>query len=205
MLAAFLIACSRDRGDDAMTTKTDSRDGAPPPPPMVVIPAETPLVVALQEPLNSRDNRPGDVFRGDLTVPISVEGEQALPKGSTVLGRVVAIERGGKGSPAVLRLTLTEAVLPSGRRETIQTRPLELAARTSTEKDLEKVAVGGVAGGLVGGIVGGKKGAAVGAVLGAGAGTVVAIATKDNAIRLETGQLLEFHLEEPVRLRPVAA
>ena len=168
---------------------------------LVTVPAGTPLVVALQTPLSTDRNHSGDAFHGTLSQPIVIGGNTVIPVGSVVSGTVTRVVTEDKDR---MSLVLDRVELPSGADYTVHSNTMELVAKTSTEKDLEKVAAGGVAGGIVGGIIGGGKGALIGAAVGAGAGTVIAVATRDKHVRLEAGQKLQFQLTDSMRLPPLA-
>jgi hypothetical protein len=58
-------------------------------------------------------------------------------------------------------------------------------------------------GGLIGAIAGGGRGAAIGAGAGAGAGTAVQVMTKGEQVHVPSETLLEFVLQQEVRI-PVA-
>jgi len=169
----------------------------------VTVPAGTPIVVTLSEDLSTSSNQNGDPFRGTLDQAIVIDGQAALPAGTSVAGTVSRVYA-PKGGKAHLWLDLTQAELPSGAVYTLHTNSLELVANPSTQHDIEKVAAGGVAGGILGGIIGGGKGALIGAAVGAGAGTAVAVATRDKSLHLNSGQKLQFELSESMRIPPVA-
>jgi len=187
--ALSLAAC---QGGDDMSLSQKQQE--------TTLPAQTPLVVSLNTDVDSRTQRAGDTFRTTLSEPILVEDAVALPAGTTLLGELKRVEH--KDGDVRMELRLTEVELPGGNSEDLHTGDLQLVAQgTSTEDDLEKVALGGVAGGILGAVVGGGKGAAIGAAAGAGAGTVVAVTTrKDGEILIPAGQKLRFVLTDDVTL-----
>lgn len=168
---------------------------------LVTIPAGTPLVVTLETPLSTESNHSGDAFHGTLSQPIVIGSKTVIPVGSVVSGTVTRVVTEDKDR---MSLVLNRVELPSGADYTLHSNTMELVAKTSTEKDLEKVAAGGVAGGIVGGIIGGGKGALIGAAVGAGAGTVIAVATRDKHVRLAAGQKIQFQLTDSMRVPPLA-
>jgi hypothetical protein len=171
------------------------------PPRVVVIPAGTQLAVRLVDPLNSRTSQPGQVFRATLDQPISVEGQQALPKHSEVRGRVVSASRSGRVSGvAQMSLVLFE-VSVAGQTYTIYTDPLPLSAPSERGRDAAKIGAGAALGAIIGAIAGGGKGAATGAAAGAGAGTGVAVATRGKEIELRPETVLQFRLGQNVTVR----
>jgi hypothetical protein len=171
------------------------------PPRVVVIPAGTQLAVRLVDPLNSRTSQPGQVFRATLDQPISVEGQQALPKHSEVRGRVVSASRSGRVSGvAQMSLVLFE-VSVAGQTYTIYTDPLPLSAPSERGRDAAKIGAGAALGAIIGAIAGGGKGAATGAAAGAGAGTGVAVATRGKEIELRPETVLQFRVGQNVTVR----
>src|SRR5579862_620281 len=64
-------------------------DAAPPlapPSNPVVVKAGTPLVVTLDQSVNSKTNNPGDHFDASLAAPITIGGGEVIPLGSRVVG-----------------------------------------------------------------------------------------------------------------------
>jgi hypothetical protein len=161
------------------------------------VPAQTALLVSLDEEVNSRTHRAGDVFRTTLSEPVLVGNQVVLSAGTAVMGELGTVQHPEDGG-VIMELHLTRLDLPGGDDEDIRTRDLRLLGETgSVEDDLEKVALGGVAGGILGAVVGGSKGAAIGAAAGASAGTVVAVVTrKDGEIVVPAGQRMRFVLAE---------
>jgi hypothetical protein len=202
-LTLALAACNRSPKNDEASAATDETQGSSPAERVIAVPAATPLVISLDTALSTETNQTGDSFTGKLTQPVVVEGSTVLPAGTMVTGTIAAVTPPSQGK-ASLSLTLTRVMVPAGGTYKVNSNTMQLVAKASTEKDLEKVAAGGVAGGILGGIVGGGKGALIGAAVGTGAGTAVAVATRDNHVHLASGQQLQFELTEAMRLPPVA-
>jgi hypothetical protein len=163
------------------------------------------MVVSLQTPLSTKSVRVGQPFEAKLTTPMEVGSTVALPEGTVLKGEVVGIGESEKTGGKTMALELREAEVPDRGSESLDTKSVVLVAEPSTEDDLEKVAVGGVAGGVLGAIVGGGKGALIGVAAGAGTGAVVAIATRDEHLHLAPGQKIRFELEEPAELPLLAS
>jgi hypothetical protein len=73
---------------------------APPAPPAsagMVIPKNTPVVIALSEAVGSNTNKPGDRFAIVLAEPVMVDGKVVLPAGLTGVGEVVHSAASGLG------------------------------------------------------------------------------------------------------------
>jgi hypothetical protein len=73
------------------------------------------LRVRLGTSLSGKDAQTGDEFTGDVAEPIIAAGEEVVPTGSAVAGKVLAIRQGGRSkSAAELRLTLERITTPAG-------------------------------------------------------------------------------------------
>ena len=78
----------------------------------LVIPADTPLSVVLDQSISSKTAKPGDKFLASIESPVEVEGKFAIPKGSHAEGIVKDAKAAGrfKGG-AVLELSLTTVTI----------------------------------------------------------------------------------------------
>jgi hypothetical protein len=73
------------------------------------IPAGTPIVVRLLQPLSSATARAGQVFAGVVEEEVSLDGQVLMERGTAVRGRVVeSSPRRSSHAPGYLRLSLTE-------------------------------------------------------------------------------------------------
>ena len=201
-LACFAVTvsgCSEQQNESASAEQSETPEVR-----LVEVPAGTALVVTLTTPVSTKTSETGDTFRGVLALPVSMDASTVLPANAQVSGRLAEVRHSNEEDGPRLSLELASVVGPTGERFDLDTGKLILVSEGSTEKDLEKVAAGGVTGGVIGGILGGTKGAAIGAAVGAGAGTVVALATRDKEIELPTGQKLEFRLADAVELPQIS-
>src|SRR5271155_625463 len=69
---------------------------APPPPQPIVVPAGTELVVTTDQALSSKTSKAGQTFLATLARPVSLDGNTAIPKGSSVTGTVITAKEKGK-------------------------------------------------------------------------------------------------------------
>ncbi|MHB8501488.1 MAG: hypothetical protein ACYDCG_09725 [Candidatus Acidiferrales bacterium] len=167
----------------------------------IVVPADTPITVVLDETVGSKISTTGQTFTATVQVPVEVNGRVAIPKGARVTGIVRDAKAAGrfKGG-AVLDLELTAVTL--GERD----YEIQTSAHDQTSKGKGKrtaVMVGGGAGGgaAIGAIAGGGKGAAIGALIGAAAGTGGAGLTGNRDITLPAETRLTFRLVQPLEIR----
>ncbi|HEY7514073.1 MAG TPA: protein kinase, partial [Vicinamibacteria bacterium] len=161
----------------------------------VTVPETASLDVRLETPLSSETARAEEPFTARTTAPLVVDGLEAVPDGSRVLGHVAHAAGAGKVSGrGQLTLEFDRIVTPDGEEIPIEADPIQHTARSTVKKDAKKIAGGAALGALVGGLFGGKKGAAIGAAAGGSAGTGVVLATKGDEVVLPEGTALEVRL-----------
>src|SRR5678815_5405063 len=140
------------------------------------IPAGTSVEVRITDRLNSETANVGQTFHGVLAAPIAANG-RTFPKGASVTGEVVNIERSGRlSTPGELHLTL-RTIRTGGRTYAVAVRTIVIKGDSHTKSNVTKIGGGTAMGALIGAIAGGGKGAAIGAGVGAAAGTGVAAGT----------------------------
>jgi hypothetical protein len=184
----------------AAPTVTPAPTQAPPPPPPqpFQIATGTALPVVLTDSLSSKVNKPGDEFDATLASPVMVNGEVAIPKGSSVHGAVVDVKKQGtcKGE-ANLAIRITSITVRG------KVHPISSSTYSGEEKGKGKrtavVTGGGAAlGALIGGLAAGGKGAAIGAGVGGGGGLAASGATGGNNVELPSETRITFRLSQPI-------
>lgn len=169
----------------------------------VTIPTGTVLPVELQSAVASDTSNIEDPVRATLRRAIVIDGVQALPAGTAVLGHVTAAERSArvKGRARIaFRFTRLD---PPGdaERVTIQTGVISRLAAATKKEDAAKIGGGAAGGAIIGGILGGGDGAAKGAAIGGAAGTGVVLSTRGKEVRLGPGADVAVTLQAPVTVR----
>lgn len=195
--------------EPVVARKTPPASGAPagrPPassqavakPRSVTVAAGTPLRIRTTNSLSTKTVEAGERFTASLEEAL-VEGDTVIAaKGSTVTGKVVDSDPGGKvKGTAHLAITLTELHTTSGVMA-ISTSSVGREAASTKKKDATKIGIGAGIGAAIGAIAGGGKGAAIGTAAGAGAGTGMVLATKGDAAVIPAESVLTFTLKEPV-------
>lgn len=169
----------------------------------VTIPAGTTLSATLATAVASDTNKVEDPVRATLRSPVSAEGHQALPSGTTLIGHVTSAERSAKvKGRASIAFRFNTIDLPGdGGRQPISTATISRFAPATKKKDATKIGVGAGAGAVIGGIVGGGSGAAKGAAIGGAAGTGAVLATRGEEVRLAAGAPVSIKLTAPVTVR----
>jgi hypothetical protein len=170
----------------------------------VLVPAGTHLVVRMIDGIDSNRNSVGDSFQASLEEPLIVDSTQIAAKGTTVYGKLQQVKSAGRvKGQSELRLVLTGIVL-NGATYNIVTGDYEVQGKSRGHQTATRAGIGAVAGGIIGAIAGGGKGAAIGAGVGAGAGAASTVLTHGQQVHVPSETVLNFTLEQPVKL-PVAS
>ena len=166
---------------------------------LVMLPAGTVLHLALAGPLSSESTVAGDAFAAETARPVRIEGVEAVPEGSQVIGRVThaasAAQAAGRGE---MTLALVEVQLADGGRFDVRSKPVGLRAPASRKKDNVLIESLSELGSAMGGLIGGRKGAAAGIVVGGTAGAMVVTTSRGREVALGAGARLSVELLEPV-------
>jgi hypothetical protein len=161
-----------------------------------VVPARTPLKVALARGLATDKDHAGDAWEGTLAEPVQVEGRVVWPKGAPVRGVVTRSEPAGrlKGQKGGLELRATRV---DGLE--VETGTFLAAGATRGKRNTEFIGGGAALGALMGALTGhrGAGRALGGAAVGAAAGTGLAAATADTVVRIPAGKVVTFTLAAP--------
>lgn len=157
------------------------------------IPDGTEIAVRLDQPISSRTARREDRVDGTVARSVRVDGQIAIPAGSTVRGVVQDVQAASRPSHGGrIDLRFDQVTLPGGRRVDIRSR---VASLNEGGIDKKKAGLGAVLGGILGGVIDGTKGAIIGVLVGGG-GAVVA--TKGDDVELPAGTVVNLRLERPV-------
>jgi hypothetical protein len=167
----------------------------------LVVPAGTVLTVRLGQSVGSKISTPGETFTATVASPVEVEGQTAIPAGSTASGTVVDAKPLGrfKGG-AVLQLRLT-SITVNGSAKSISTSSVVRTEKGKGKRTAIMAGGGAGLGALIGGLAGGGKGAAIGALAGGGAGTGGAAFTGNKDIVLPAESALSFKLAQPLEVK----
>lgn len=167
----------------------------------VTLPAGTLLRLTLDSSVASDRSRVEDRVRAHLRRPVLINGIQAVPAGSQVLGSVTDVKRSGKVKGRARLAMRFHTLRVAGERYDIRSGRVAREAPGTKKKDAVKIAIPAAGGAVVGGIVGGKKGAAIGTAVGGGGGTAYVLSTRGKEVRLGSGAAITIRLLEPIRVR----
>jgi len=166
----------------------------------ITVPAGTRILIRMIDSIDSSKQKTGYRFRASLEANLQAEDVVVAPRGNMVYGRLAQASSAGKMSgSSQLTLELTEIVI-NGTAYPLLTSTYEIKGKGEGKKTAGKVVGGAGLGALIGGIAGGGKGAAIGVLAGAVGGTALAASKKGEQLQIPSEFLLEFRLEQPVKI-----
>ena len=169
----------------------------------VTVSAGTRILIRMIDSIDTTKQKTGYRFTASLETNLQAEDAVVAPRGTTVYGRLAQASSAGKMSgSSQLSLELTDIVI-NGTAYPLLTSTYEIKGKGEGKKTAGKVIGGAGLGALIGGLAGGGTGAAIGAAAGAAGGTAIAASKKGEQLQIPSETLLEFRLEQPVKL-PVA-
>ena len=171
--------------------------------------------VRMNEEISSKTARVGDRFTTTVTEPVySTTGVVVVPVGSTVVGRVDAVQKAKRGGdPGAIDVSFVELKLPNGSKRAINGSLTDLdsdKAKSDNEgrasgddRKNDKIIFigGGAAGGaILGAAIGGGKGAGLGAIIGGLAGLAGERYTKGEEAQVKSGTEFGIYLNQSISL-----
>ncbi len=167
----------------------------------VIVPAQTSLKIRMIDGVDSESNKVGDEFRASLEEDLLVDGRVAAWKGSEVRGQLAQVEEAGRiTGRSELTLKLTDIEVNGRLYPLAAGGETQVEGKSRSKDSALKIGGGAALGAVIGAIAGGGKGAAIGAIIGGGAGTAVQVLTKGEKVKVPSETVLEFVLQEEVRL-----
>jgi hypothetical protein len=165
----------------------------------VTVPANTALALELTTPLSSETSTVEMPVTARLRQAVVVDGDTAIPAGSTFHGNVTEVERAGRvRGRSHLSIRFTEVQMPGGARENVRTNPINFEGEATKGEDATKVGVGAGVGAAIGGLLGGGSGAAKGAAIGGAAGAGTVLATRGREVEIASGTNVDATLASPL-------
>jgi len=172
-----------------------------------IILSGTEFAVRSNETIDSKTAAVGQHFSAVIERDIlDSTGNQAIPRGSDA-ELVIRQTEGGSTTNASELVLDVDSVTVAGIRYLVSTEDMEKEGRHGIGANRRTgIMVGGGAGlgALIGAISGGGKGAAIGAGVGAAAGAAGQILTKGSEVRVPAETVLNFKLEQDLRLEPAS-
>src|SRR6201987_4657892 len=169
----------------------------------VTVPAGTRILIRMTDSVDSTKQKTGERFTASLETNLQADDMVVAPRGATIYGRLIEASSAGRMSgSSQLTLELTDIVI-GGTAYPLLTSTYEIKGKGEGKKTAGKILGGAGLGALIGGIAGGGTGAAIGVLAGAAGGTAVAASKKGEQLQIPSESLIEFRVEQPVKL-PVA-
>src|ERR1700675_640450 len=185
-------------------------------PATIIVPAGTKVPLVLKHAVSTKNAQVGDNLYLESTFPVVQNDRMVIPPGTYVQGVVTAVKRPGRvKGRAELLIHFTTMIFPNGytvsfpgaldnvpgaESQKVKDKEGTIQADSTKGKDVATVASTTATGTLVGGLRGGGKGAGIGAGLGGATGLLIAMLTRGNEVRLESGTGVEMVLERPLTL-----
>lgn len=210
------VLCAQDEAP-ALTSSDPAVRGAERPAKSLVVPAGTRIMLSLKHAITTKTAQAGDGIYAETTFPVVQNHRIVLPAGSYVQGVIRSIKRPGRvKGRAELLMGFNTLILPNGYTVSLSGGPGSvpgaeqhrvkdneegtIQAEGSKGKDVETVASTTATGAVVGGLAGRGKGAAIGAGAGGVAGLAIALLTRGNDVRVESGTAVEMVLQRDLVL-----
>lgn len=153
------------------------------------IAAGTAVMVKISDGFNSRNNKTGQRFTGELESNLVSDGVIVAAKGSQVYGVLTNVKKAGRvAGSASLHFELTEISI-AGTMHPVKTQVISGEGANTAKATAGRTARAAAIGGLIDGSDGAKTGAKVG--LGA------SVLTKGSDIEVPKGEIIDFTLSAP--------
>jgi hypothetical protein len=200
--AAAAAEAAAKKAAAAKTTPKPAAKAPTAPATPIVVPAGTPIAVALSQDVHTKTVQVGTPVDGTLASDLRIDGRTAAKAGAPVKGVVTEVISGSNkiGGIPTLGLRFDTLVAADGSTRTINASYLQ-QAKSETGKDTAKILGGAAAGAVIGHQVDDDKGKVIGGLLGAGAGAAIAKKTGGD-IKLTAGQVLDVSTSASFEVRP---
>jgi hypothetical protein len=164
----------------------------------VTVDSGTSLPIRMTDSLDSQTAQQGQVIHGTLAADIIANNMIAIPRGTTVTGRVVdAKDAAHFSGSSLLSVELTQVDLP-GHSVPISTAAFSQQGKGRGKNTAAKAGGGAALGAIIGALAGGGKGAAIGAASGGGLGAGVNAVTRGEQVKIPAETLINFKLQTPI-------
>lgn len=191
----------------------EAEDAAPA---TIVLPAGTKVPLVLKQAVSTKSARVGDALYLETNFPVVQNDRMVIPPGTYVQGVVASVKRPGRvKGRAELRIRFTTMIFPNGYTvsfpgaldnvpgsdsQKVADDEGTIKADSQKGKDIATTAGAAATGTVIGGLHSGAKGAGIGAGIGGATGLMIAMLTRGNDVRLESGAGVEMVLERPLVL-----
>ena len=162
-------------------------------PAALIVPADTRLLIAMSDTIDSNRHRAGHRFRGQLQGDLVVDGTTVVRHNSYVFGQITDANQARRVAGRSELIVEFTDIMINGQIVPIATTGLEAQSDRTAVQSAGRTARGAA----VGALIGGRSGARTGAAIGAGA----AILTRGASVNIPRGTLLETTLAAPLTIQ----
>lgn len=196
-----------------LTTREKSSEARSPEAKMT-IPAGAEILVALRSPISTKSAKVGDPVYAATSFPYVQNEKVLIPSGTYVQGRIASITRPGRvKGRAELLIHFTTLIYPSGytvllpggvenvpgaEHATVKGDEGTIQQNGEKGKDIGTIAGTAATGTLIGASASGLKGAGIGAATGGALGLAIAMLSRGNDVRLDSGTTLQMVIQRAV-------
>jgi BON domain-containing protein len=181
--------------------RTEPAPPPQPPPPIsrtVSVATGTSLPVRLADALDSATTQTGQIIHGTLAADIIADNMVAIPRGTSVTGRVVdAKDATHFSGSSLLSIEVTQIEL-KGQPVAVSTSAFSQQGKGRGKNTAMKTGGGAALGAIIGALAGGGKGAAIGAASGGGLGAGANAITRGEQVKIPAETLINFKLQSPI-------
>ena len=164
----------------------------------------------LTQTLTTQLNFQGDPYTATVSEPLVIDGQEVIPVGATLEGRIARMQRPGRiKGVGEMRLTAEKITFPDGRSFPVNAILIDahgasgakvagedgrVKGPSSRIADLEEIGAGVAAGGVLGTIFGGFHGTVVGGVVGGTVGALDRLRRRGAELTLPSGTQVSYQL-----------
>ncbi len=176
----------------------------------ISIPAGTTVNCRLLQTLSTKLNYQGDLFTATISEPLEIDGQQVIPVGAILEGRILRLRRPGRiKGVGEMRLSAEKITFPNGQSSLMSAVLLsaygiegarvvgdegKVKGPNSRKADMKEIGGGMAVGGAVGTIFGGLHGTVVGATVGGVVGLADRLRRRGRDLTLPSGTQLNYQL-----------
>jgi type IV secretion system protein VirB10 len=212
----FLLLVSMVEAQTSTTANTAQSQSAVPAKAELVIPAGTKVPLVLKHAISTKGAQEGDPVYAETNFPVVMNDRVLIPAGTYVQGKITHVQRAGriKGRAEVL-MHFTTLIFPSGYtvmlpgsienvpgadKTKMKGQEGTIQQDGQTGEKIGTVASTAGTGAVIGGLSRGGKGALVGGGIGGAVGTAIALLTRGNDVKLDSGTTVEMVIQREVPL-----
>jgi len=212
MLLVFASLSAAQTNSTVNTPTTASTPAAN----QVTIPAGTKVPLVLKHAISTKGAQEGDPVYAETNFPVVLNDHVLIPAGTYVQGKITHVQRAGRiKGRAEVQMHFTTLIYPSGYTVMLPGSLENVPGADKTKMKGEEGTIqqdgqtgekiGTVAstagtGAVIGGLSRGGKGALVGGGIGGAVGTAIALLTRGNDVKLESGTTVEMVIQREVAL-----